>query len=176
MTGPPASGKTTLGRTLAERLHAAMVDIDVATGPLTSVVADLIRQDDLDGADLAGVTRSARYETLTALAEDNLQLGLPVVVVAPFTSERRNPAAWAKLADRLRAAGGAPTLVWLQANRELLKKRLHGRAAARDRAKVANLAVFLDRVDLDPPAGPHVAIDAAVDMESQYAAVLAGVT
>ncbi|MCU1612802.1 MAG: hypothetical protein JWO98_342 [Frankiales bacterium] len=151
-----------------------MVDIDVATSALTAVVADLVHQEDLDGTVLAGVTRAARYETLVALAEDNLRLGCPVVAVAPFTAERRDSMAWARVADRLRAAGGVPTLVWVKVSRELLRERLQVRAAARDRTKLADLAAFLDRVPLGAPVGPHVAVDAAADVESQCSAVLAG--
>ena len=39
--GPPATGKTTLAEALAPRLDAALLDLDVATGPLTAVVAGL---------------------------------------------------------------------------------------------------------------------------------------
>jgi predicted kinase len=172
VAGAPASGKTTLGRALASRLGAALVDIDVATQPLTAVVAGLLREDDLDAPRLAGATRGARYETVTALAEDNLRLGRPVVLVAPFTAERRQVPAWERLAGRLRAAGGSPALVWLRLDRELLGERLRGRAAERDRAKLAGLAGFLDRVPLGPPAGPHLAVDAAADLDTQCATVL----
>jgi predicted kinase len=90
LTGSPAAGKSTVGRALARRLRAALVDQDTATAPLVAVVADLVGVDDLDDRRLAGPTRGARYEAVTALAEDNLRIGTPVVLVAPFTSERRD--------------------------------------------------------------------------------------
>ncbi len=114
LTGWPAAGKSTVGRALARRLGAALVDQDTATAPLVAVVMDLLGVHDLDDARLAGPTRQARYETVTALAEDNLRVGTPVVLVAPFTDERRDLDAWAALDRRLRAAGGSPLLVWLQ--------------------------------------------------------------
>jgi hypothetical protein len=49
-----------------------------------------------------------------------------------------------------------------------------GRAADRDRRKLADVAAFLDRVDLDPPAAPHLAVDAAASPASQVRAVLKG--
>ena len=110
LTGWPAAGKSTVGRALARRLGAALVDQDTATAPLVAVVAGLVGTDDLDDQRLAGPTRTARYETVTALAEDNLRIGTPVVLVAPFTRERRDPGARAALNRRLRAAGGTPLL------------------------------------------------------------------
>ncbi|MEV4538521.1 AAA family ATPase [Asanoa sp. NPDC049518] len=172
IAGPPASGKTMLGAALARRLGATLLDQDVLTGPLTSVIADLLGTDDLDDPRLAEATRSARYETLYAAAFDNLASGHPVVVVAPFTAERRDPDAWQAVADRVAAAGGRPLLVWLRVSPDLLRDRMAGRAAERDRRKLADLAAFLDRVDLDPPASPHLAVDAANSLAVQVRSVL----
>jgi predicted kinase len=163
-----------LGRALAAGLGAALLDLDVATAPLTAVVADLVGRSDLDDAGLAGMTRAARYETLFALAEDNLRVGHPVVLVAPFTAERRGAEAWSRVVDRLSAAGGTPTLVWLRAGRDLLVERLRSRGAARDRGKLADPAAFLDRIPLGPPGVPHLAVDASAPTARQCAAVLAG--
>jgi len=114
----------------------------------------------------------ARYETIYSAAVSNLAAGNPVVLVAPFTAERRDPAAWHAVADRLAAAGGRPLLVWLRVTPALLRDRMAGRAAARDRDKLADLAAFLDRVDLGPPATAHLAVDAADSPDAQVRAVL----
>lgn len=172
VAGPPASGKTVLGAALARRIGATLLDQDVLTHPLTSVVADLLGADDLDDVRLAAATRFARYETIHAAAVANLGVGNPVVLVAPFTGERRDPAAWRVVADRLTAAGGRPLLVWLRVTPDLLRARMAGRAAGRDRGKLADLAAFLDRVDLDPPAAAHLAVDAAAPTADQVRAVL----
>jgi predicted kinase len=173
VSGAPASGKTVLGRALARRLAAALLDLDVATTAMTAVVADQVGQRDLDSPALAEATRAARYETLTALAEDNLRVGRPAVLVAPFTAERRDPAAWAALSARLTAAGGAPALVWLRAGPDLLLDRLRFRAAERDRSKLLDPARFLDGVPLGAPAIAHLAVDASLDADRQCAEVLA---
>ena len=47
VSGPPATGKSTLATALAPRLRAALPDLDVATGPLTRVVSELIGVHDL---------------------------------------------------------------------------------------------------------------------------------
>jgi len=161
LSGWPGSGKSTVGRALARRLGAALVDQDTVTGPLVSVVAGLVGVDDLDDARLASPTRDARYETVGAVAEENLRVGLPVVLVAPFSRERRDLDAWQTLDRRLRAAGGSPLLVWLHLDPDVVVSRLQARGATRDVSKVADPASFLARLDQGTPAGPHLVVDGA---------------
>jgi len=161
LTGPPAAGKTTVGGELARRLGAALLDLDTATAPLVDVVAGMVGVDDLDDARLAGATRSARYETLTALAEDNLRAGTAVVLVAPFSTERTDPQAWQRLEHRLLAAGGRPVLVWLRLQPEVVIQRLRARGAARDQPKLAGLEAYAGRLDVAEPRVAHVAVDAS---------------
>jgi len=160
LSGWPGSGKSTVGRALARRLGAALVDQDTVTAPLVGVVAGLVGVDDLDDPRLAAPTRAARYETVAAVAEENLQVGRHVVLVAPFTRERRDPHAWETLAGRLRAAGGVPMLVWLTLDPAVVVERLQARGAARDLAKLADPTSFLAGLDHEAPVGPHVLVDA----------------
>lgn len=156
--GPPATGKSTLATALAPHLAAAILDLDVATGPLTRIVSELIGVHDLDDPALAGLTRDARYDTLLGLAEANLRAGRSVVLVAPFTAERAQPSAWAATARRLAAD---PTMVWLHLPPDELIRRLTRRALARDENKIRDPASFLTALDLEPPAVPHLALDAS---------------
>jgi predicted kinase len=160
LTGWPGSGKSTVGRALAGRLGAALVDQDTVTGPLVSVVANLVGVHDLDDARLAEPTRDARYETVAAVAEENLRVGTPVVLVAPFTRERRHPHAWEALDTRLRSAGGWPLLVWLYLEPAVVVDRLRARGAHRDLAKLADPSSFLAGLDQGAPTGPHIVVDA----------------
>jgi predicted kinase len=173
VTGAPASGKSTLAIALASRLTAALIDQDVATGALVDVVASLIDVHDLDDARLATLTRGARYETIIDLAADNLRCGLAVVLVAPFTAERRQLAAWQDLERRLAAAGGVATLVWLRLGAHQILERMRARGAARDADKLRDESSLLARLDLDPPVGPHVRLDAAAPVSDLVDVVLA---
>ncbi|HET6759493.1 MAG TPA: AAA family ATPase, partial [Propionibacteriaceae bacterium] len=101
VAGPPASGKSTVGAALAKTLGATLIDQDVATGQLLSVIESIVKVDDIDDPQLAMLTRTARYETVTRLAEDNLRLGNTVLLVAPFTAERKNLPARQELCYRL---------------------------------------------------------------------------
>jgi predicted kinase len=155
--GPPATGKSTLAAALAPHLGAALLDLDVATGPLTRVVSELAGVHDLDDPVLAGLTRDARYDTLLGLADANLRAGRPVVLVAPFSAERAQPAAWAATARRIEAD---LTMVWLHLPPAELIRRLTRRALARDETKIRDPASFLTGLDLAPPVVPHLALDA----------------
>jgi predicted kinase len=174
VAGPPATGKTTLGAAVAPRLKAAFIDLDVATQALTDVVASLVGVRDLDDTRLATLTRDARYETVLRLAESNLSLGVAVVVVAPFTQERRDLRAWHRLERRLTAAGGRPTLVWLSAEPAELFRRMRSRSAERDAEKLLDLSDWLAKVDVKPPVGPHIALDAGQPLPDLVSTVLRG--
>ena len=109
-------------------LGATLIDQDLATGPLLSVIGSLVNVDDIDDPRLATLTRAGRYEAITRLAEDNLRVGNTVLLVAPFTEERKNLHAWEELVDRLhRAAGGAVTMIWLYLSPEELLQRMRAR-------------------------------------------------
>ena len=167
--GPPATGKSTLAAALAPHLDAALLDLDVATGPLTRVVSDLTGVRDLDDPVLAGLTRDARYDTLLGLAEANLRAGRPVVLVAPFSAERAKLSAWATVKRRL---PGEPTMVWLHLPPDQLIQRLTRRALARDENKIRDPASFLTGLDLEPPVIPHLPLDASRPTATLVKAIL----
>jgi predicted kinase len=173
VTGAPATGKSTLAVALARRLSAALIDQDVATGALVDVIGTLIDVHDLDDPRLAELTRSARYETIINLARANAHVGLAVVLVAPFTTERRDADAWNDLTRRLRAAGAAPILVWLELQPQEILARMRTRAARRDADKLSDESSLFARLDLDPPAGPHLRLDATAPISDLVDIVMA---
>jgi predicted kinase len=169
--GAAGTGKSTLGAALAPRLSAALLDLDVATGPLTAVVGDLLGVTDLSDPRMAGLTRGPRYDTLLALAGDNLRAGIPVVLVAPFTAER-SARGWAAVADRLAPPAGDLTLVWLRLPAPELIHRLRQRGAVRDSDKTRDPGAFLATVDSGPPAVRHLALDATAPVGEMVGRVL----
>ena len=156
--GAPGTGKSTLAAALAPRLGAAVLDLDVATGPLTAVVCDLVGAVDLSDPRIARLTRTPRYETLYALAEDNLRAGISVILVAPFTTER-SAEGRAGVTERLAGYVSPPVFVWLHLSDDEMVGRLARRNAVRDRAKTADPSEYLASIGRDPPTGPHVALD-----------------
>ena len=134
------------------------------------MVSGLIGVRDLHDPALAGLTRDARYQTLLDLAAANLRAGRPVVLVAPFSTERAQPSAWAATTRRLAAE---PTLVWLHLPPDELTRRLTRRAEARDEDKIRDPASFLTALDLDPPAVSHLPLDATQPTLALVRSVLA---
>jgi predicted kinase len=156
--GAPGSGKSTVGAMIARRMPAALLDLDTATASLTAVIGTLHGTHDLDDPELVRLTRAARYETLLSLAEDNLAAGVDVVLVAPFTAERRSPNAWQHLESRLQRAGARTTMVWLRIPADEVLRRVEQRGADRDVAKLRR--DWPAGLDLGPPSVPHLEVDA----------------
>ena len=156
--GAPGSGKSTVGALVAGRLRAALLDLDTATASLVAVIGELHGTDNLDDPSFARRTRAARYEALTSLAEDNLAAGISAVMVAPFTLERRDPQAWSALRRRMDRVGASTTLVWLRISADEVLRRVDQRGAGRDSSKLRG--DWSTRLDLEPPAAPHLAVDA----------------
>lgn len=176
VAGPPASGKSTLGRTLARRLPGALLDQDVLTGPLVAVVAGLVDAgDDLDHPRLRELVRDARYDCLLDAAALQLRCGLHAVLVAPFTAETQDPERWQAVERRLRASGASAVhLVWLEAPAQLLERRLRLRAAPRDRPRLADpVARQAWLSGIRPPVVPAVTVDASLTRARQADAVAA---
>lgn len=170
VSGAPGSGKSTVGAVLALRLKAALLDLDTATQSLTAVVQSLLGSDDLDDPQLAALTRVARYETIFALAEENVTAGIDVVLVAPFTSERGDLAVFGALTQRMAAAGASTVLVWLRISGDEVLRRVGQRGADRDRAKLDY--DWVSGLDLGPPGVPHIEVDAEQTPEQIAHAVL----
>lgn len=165
VAGPAGAGKSTLGRELARRTGAVLLDLDTLTNPL------------LDGL-LAGspspwtshwndpqhrdVVRPARYGVLLAVAREQADLGHELVLVAPFTAELAGGPEWGRL--RAAIAPAEPSVVWLQLSASALAARVRERGEPRDAG-----ATFTDAAE---PAVPHLSVDATLDTAAQADLVL----
>lgn len=162
VAGTAGSGKSTLGRAIAERLRAPLVDLDSVTTPLL----DALPADALGGHWLtsphAPAIRAGRYAALRATAADALSTAGRVVVVAPFTAELAGGAAWEAL--RAALAPTEPHVVHVDGDPAVLASRRFSRGAARD----------AHRPDT-PPVDPKIdvlSVDAELSTAQQLARVL----
>jgi sugar-phosphatase len=159
VAGPAGSGKSTLGRALARRRGAVLLDLDTVTNSLL----DALGPDQADGhwndPGRRDDVRPARYATLLAVAAE--QVVDEIVLVAPFTAELRGGQEWSALLAAV--APAVPRVVWLDGSPALHEERRAARGEPRDRFPVVPQAV---------PAIPHRRVDAAAPTSDQLAAVL----
>lgn len=172
VAGAAGSGKSTFGHELAAVTDAVALDQDTATNPLMQQLAALVGAgDDLDFPALRGPVRQARYQCLVDVAVDNCRLGRDVVMIAPFTAESSDSAAWAALADRFRPA--SVYLVWVSVPPEIAVARRAQRGLPRDRV-VADFSGRLPPVGLEPVVD-HLTVSGTADARNE-AIRIAGLT
>ncbi|MFW5712933.1 MAG: AAA family ATPase [Spirochaetota bacterium] len=104
VSGPPASGKTTLARGLARRLNMSFIDLDTLSEPFLRPY--LLRLPGYkDSQEYRDSMRDREYEALMRLVRDNLEVGIGCVAVAPFSKERSSAGFPQSYWTGLRAAG-----------------------------------------------------------------------
>jgi predicted kinase len=113
--------------------------------------------DDRDSAQYKRHYRDSVYETLFALADENLP-GVPVVVAGPFTRESQD-AGWL---DWLRARFGTEVQVhFVWAEPEVRRGRMRERGATRDLPKLEQWESYLATCAQERPPFAHVFVDGA---------------
>jgi predicted kinase len=143
VSGPAASGKTTLATALASALHYAIMDLDTVTGPLTRNALLATAHDEAAIDSPAGIAlRATRYETLLDVAAANLAVGIGVVIAAPFTSERSSRERFREVLRRLTPEhpDARVALLYIDTPHDVVRARLEARGAARDQAKLSQTA------------------------------------
>jgi predicted kinase len=168
VTGPPASGKTTLGWALAERLGMPFLYKD----GIKETLFDTLGWSDREWSQNLG---AATYALLFHLVEMELAAGRSLIVESNFDAERDGPRFLA-LRERYRFY---PVQVCCVADGVVLLERFRSRATGDERhpghVETPNIAEFepvllLGRLDPLPLDGPIVEVDttdfARVDAEA----------
>ena len=158
--GVPGSGKTTFAHGLARRLRWALLDLDTLTNPLFQYAGGEFLVDvPSPGLNVRASINDIRYTCLFDTAQENLALGINVILVAPFTSERVFPEAWARLTEYLAIPGHRVHLAWLDTPPAEVVKRMQLRGAARDIKKLKESHRFLTPDVTAPPRVAHTRVD-----------------
>ncbi|MDR6692479.1 sugar-phosphatase [Microbacterium sp. 1154] len=162
VAGTAGSGKSTLGRAIAEFLRAPLVDLDSVTTPLLDTLPAEILGGHWLTSPHAPAIRAGRYAALRATAADALSTAGRVVVVAPFTAELTGGAEWEALVAAL--APAEPHVVHVDGDPAVLASRRSLRGASRD----------THRPETEPvaPTVPVTAVDAELSTAQQLARVL----
>ena len=145
---------------LARRLHWALLDLDTLTNPLFQYAGGEFLVDvPSPGLNVRASINDIRYTCLFDTAQENLALGINVILVAPFTSERVFPEAWARLTEYLAIPGHRVHLAWLDTPPAEVVKRMQLRGAARDIKKLKESHRFLTPDVTAPPRVAHTRVD-----------------
>ncbi|WP_427919375.1 AAA family ATPase [Streptomyces sp. cg40] len=144
--GPAGSGKTGVARLIAGLSGAAYIDKDTACTRLTEALLDLAGTDPSE-RDLnpyyQSVVMDLEYATILDLAADNLRVGRPVVLDAPFGRYFFQPDYLAEVTYRHNwPADVELVVVRVQVDSETARERVRARGCARDRSKLADWDTF----------------------------------
>lgn len=163
VAGPAGSGKSTLGRTLAEALRLPLLDLDTLSTPLLDRLHGPVFDEHWLTHPRADDIRAARYAALRATAAEVISTAGSAVLAAPFTAELTGGPEWTELVRSV--APAELHLVHLQGDPELFAARRAGRGAERDAHRPSTAAP-------PSPAVPHIAIDAELSPAQQRFRVL----
>lgn len=166
--GFAGSGKTELGRILARETGWPMLDKDTLTRPVVEVALESFGQstNDRESAIYLDRIRPREYEALIAAMVENVQCGTSAIMTAPFIRELGDPYWINRLEARCRDMGATLHVIWVYCDPGTMHTYVRQRGAARDAAKLANWAAYLENVDpMFRPAKPHTVIDNCVSSE-----------
>lgn len=146
--GPAGSGKSSVSEAIASEFATVFLDKDVVCGRLTEALLEIAGTDPAgrdDNPVYQERVMDLEYQTLLAVAGDNLRLGRSVVVDAPFGRYLPDP-------DFLEANArthGWPSAEWIvvrvAVDGSAIRDRVAARGLSRDRWKLENWDEFWAR-------------------------------
>lgn len=145
VVGPAGSGKSTVARELARRAGAVYLDKDTLAGPLVeaALAASGNESSDRESNEYYRThVMPAEYTSLFAVAGDNLRLGHPVVIDAPFAAYLDSPAFFARSATHGRWPDSPVFVLRVLAPEAVVKARLRERGLERDAVKLRDWDAF----------------------------------
>lgn len=153
VTSPPASGKTYVSKKLAENIrHIVYLDKDTLA-PLSKKIFEAAGEEYNRSSDFfEKYVRNAEYETVLALAFEALDYENCVLINAPFSKEIRNEKYMINLKKRLEAKNALLSVVWVETDIEVCRRRMIKRNSERDKWKLENWDEYVRTQDFSRPS------------------------
>ncbi len=162
VAGAPGAGKTTVSDVILQILTPtpALLDKDTMFGSFTAaILAEAGRPNgEREGDWYDEHIKVHEYAGMIATTREIRAKGCPVLLSGPFTSQIHNVETWNGWVDQL--GGKLVHLVWVQTDKETLRKRLELRHSERDTEKLAKFDEFVNYMQLEsPPPVNHFVVD-----------------
>lgn len=143
--GHSGAGKTTISKALVTRLNEFtresffLLDKDTAYSKYSARVMGLLTgdPDDRDSEVFLRELREPEYTGMLDITRENLEIGVNVVLCAPFSREVRSRRVFDAAALGM-AAGTRISVIWVSVPEEIARARIAKRAERRDRYKLAH--------------------------------------
>lgn len=147
LIGPAASGKSSVGKLLAQHYKMTYIDKDVACNTMTGqlLVENGHQASDRDGCDYyKEVVMPLEYETILNIADANAKIGQSVILDAPFGAYFEDPDYIIKLRHKYGWNATVHTIVLqIHIHEDELKRRMQARNYERDQWKFAHWDTYI---------------------------------
>jgi predicted kinase len=159
--GHSGAGKTTISRSLVRRLNELtrenyfLLDKDTAYSKYSSKVMGLLTgdPDDRDSEVFLRELREPEYNGMLDITRENLDIGVNVVVCAPFSVEVKSRRIFDARALGV-AADTAISVIWVTVPEQVARERIERRGERRDRYKLEHWDEYRRR-RFEPAAGDY---------------------
>lgn len=162
VAAPPASGKTFIGKKIAQEFgDCVYLDLDSLNVLSERVCAAAGCPFDKDASFFREFVRDYEYAALLAFAFEALDFCRLVIISAPLTREIRDAERFSKVVSQAAKHGADVIPVWVLADPSACAGNMLARNEARDQHKRQDLEAYLSRVDFTRPAliSPHWQVD-----------------
>ncbi len=148
VSGYAGTGKTTVGKALAQKIDALFLDKETIVLPLVEgmLAAKGLSEDDRMSDFYLREVRPKEYASVVETAFENLAIASnPVVIAAPFLYEVGWKNWTEKMVARCASLGAKFSVVWVECDFETARHRLVERGFGRDRGKIYNWDAYIKR-------------------------------
>lgn len=140
VVGVAGSGKSTIGKKIAKRLHFVYLDKDTIAQPFVEALNPI--KNDRESAFYLNKIRPLEYQVLLDVVEENITLGQSVVVSAPFGEEVLDSEWIEREIFYRRQLKVQVKIIWVKVDPYTEFKRLSIRKEARDQWKLDHWAQY----------------------------------